>query len=315
MASIISLLAIATDVLKPYTKNSNTGNCYEVFVLLKLLRIMGLSDTDFDALEPLFDSICACNTKPTSKAKLTAAIQAARKCNVGTGLRYKNDVVIGLRNVTQDDTDGCTADIILCLASGTQVGLSIFQGAVKKNKTVEKCLTNPSFHRFGCTTEDGQQIDSLASCAVKEYNQEMTERCGPEKAAWKRKKSKAAIQACTKTACLTANRFNSLSHEDKEKTMRNLLRVENDSKPADCLCVVDDKFRFFTLFDILDCTLTECQSIQLRADGIYLVMEVNGKPISKTQVKFNNGIESSLKSSWNFTCYMDKVFTLNKITL
>jgi hypothetical protein len=49
-------------------------------------------------------------------------------------------------------------------------------------------------------------------------------------------------------------------------------------------------------------------------------MLVAGTEIGKTQVKFNNGVyhkgkTSSMLSSWNATCRMNKAFTLVPLTL
>jgi hypothetical protein len=305
----MDLLAIATAFLEPYTSNANTGNCYEIFTGLNFLRRMGLDS--LIPLEPLFTKIKTCNTP----SKIDAAIAACGP--VGTGLTVRGKKVVNLRNVTQDDGDGGTGDIILVFEDISELSVSVCAGKVKRDLSVDKCLSNPSSSRYGCNGEDTAKFKRVEADTVPLYKAEMTSKYGTTETTWARKRSQAAVTACSSVATITASRFNGFDSSERSKRMSDLLYIGDVAKPADILCVVDDKFKKYTLFEIGLSKIALVNPI-LVAEGIWLKMMVDGKEVGKTQVKFNNGVyhngkTSSICSSWNATCHMDKVFTLTLV--
>ena len=158
------MTSLATNVLSPYTKNANTGNCYEIFFALDFLRRMGLTDADLDSMAGLFTTIKAVNHLTAEKIDLSITTVRARP--VGAGYSIGGHKVVALRNVTQDDGDGGTGDIVLCLADSTELSVSIFAGRKKRDGTIEKCLSNPTCARYGCTDADKERFKEVASQAV-----------------------------------------------------------------------------------------------------------------------------------------------------
>jgi hypothetical protein len=313
------LIENATAALMPYTKNRNTGNYGEIFVILSVYRAMGLSDAELGRLMPVLLAIRAHN--PRDATKLDATLDAVRRRGVGRGLSIHGGRVVGVRNVTQDDQDGATGDIILCLQDEREVSLSIFVSKVASDGSIQKCLSNPTCRRYGCTDEDVAVIKQTAGSAVLRYKEEMTRKYGAEESGWpSRVVSLAAKEACATVAAQTAARFNSLSADERLRRFRDLIRTTTTAgKPADMLCVVSKDCRGFRLFNI-DRSNVEDGDVRLRAEGHYLLTTVDGVDVGKTQVKFNNGVyhkgcASSLHSSWNACCYMHKVFAMTPVTL
>jgi len=307
-----SLYVVATQVIGPFATQRNTGNCYEFYVALQILRKMGLSDEDLASLKPLVDEVVAKNGR--SSAKFVYAYEEILKTPVGHGILMQNGTsVVGVRNITQDDGDGGTGDLMLILSDGTEKSISICCGKKKRNGSIEKCLSNPTCQRFGCDAEDVKRFKKISEDAVTAYKAEMTAKHGENEAAWpSRVKTTAANSATAEVAAITTQKFNQFSLEERTKVMKDLLQVSM-GKPADFLCVVNEKCSAHLLFEIngvaagLDWTPT------LNADGCFLKMFLGNAEIGSTQVKFNNGVyhkgkPSSLTSSWNATVVMNKVF-------
>jgi hypothetical protein len=123
-------------------------------------------------------------------------------------------------------------------------------------------------------------------------------------------------------AATTGAKFNGLSVERKTEVMKDLLRVsaEAGSKPADLLCVVNDKCTTHLLFEIRGLAAGCVWTPRLVVEDYWLNMYLGDAYIGRTQVKFNNGVyhkgkTSSLTSSWNATAVMNKVFDLAPIAL
>jgi hypothetical protein len=138
------ILSIARTVLTPFTKQKNTGNCYEIYTALYFLRCMGLTNTDYDQLAPIIRDIAQTNNK--SASKITTIFVNIREKPIATSN------IVNIRNVTQDDGDGGTGDLILVMADGTEKSVSVCEGKRKKNGDIEKCLSNPTCKRFGCNS-------------------------------------------------------------------------------------------------------------------------------------------------------------------
>jgi hypothetical protein len=222
-----------------------------------------------------------------------------------------------MRNVTQNDGDGGTGDLVLVFADGTEKSISIFEGTRKKDGRIEKCLSNPTCKRFGCTDEDVLAFQRIASDAVPAYKEEMCRKYGADETLWKGK-SKASCDATSAVAEITAARFN--ASECKSEIMKDLLRASPDagSKPADFLCIVDKKCSRYRLFEIGQ--MKEMGAPSLVADTYWLKMYLGDTYIGRTQVKFNNGVwhngkTSSLTSSWNASVLMNTVFDLVRVPM
>lgn len=305
------MLPLANEVLRPYAEQKNTGNCYEFFVALSLLRKMGLTDYDLSGLQQTVEAIAEKNSR--SARKITAAYASVRAQPVGVGLFLGGQQVERIRNVTQNDGDGGTGDLILIFADGREKSISICEGTRRKDGCIEKCLSNPTCKRFGCTDEDVLAFQRIASDTVPAYTEEMRRNYGADETLWRRKPSKAACDATSAVAEITAARFN--ASERKSEIMKDLLRVSTDagSKPADFLCVVNQKCSAYRLFEIGQ--MKEMGAPSLVADTYWLKMYLGDTYIGRTQVKFNNGVyhngkTSSLTSSWNASVLMNTVFDL-----
>jgi hypothetical protein len=252
-----------------------------------------------------------------SAAKINATFEAILAKSVGSGASYKGIAIVDMRNVTQDDNDGGTGDLVLVLADGQEKSISVCEGSKKRDGSIEKCLTNPTCKRFGCDDADIGRFKAIEKAAVVSYKSEMTAKYGANEASWpSRVVTKAACDATSSVASITGDKFNALPDAEKATIMKDLLRVTGKtSKPADILCIVDEKCKSHHFFEIkglaTGCTWTP----RLVVEDYWLKMYLGDVYIGRTQVKFNNGVyhkgkSSSLTSSWNATAVMNKVFDL-----
>lgn len=313
-----NIITVARNSLTEFTRQKNVGNCYEIYVHLNILRRMGLTNQDHTDLKPLVEQIAAQNVK--SSGKILSTYQNLLNLPVGEGYFYKGLRVKGIRNVTQEDNDGGTGDLVLILENDEEKSISVCEGTKKKSGDVEKCLTNATCRRFGCTDSDLTEFKRIESTAVIEYKAEMKTKYGPDETVWKtRVPTKAASKAATEVALLTQARFNELPIEQRKSIMEDILRVQASSKPADMLCLVNTACTKHVMLEIS--RLNPCVwEPRLEADGIWLKMYLGETNIGKTQVKFNNGVyhkgkTSSLTSSWNASAVMNRVFELNPLTI
>jgi hypothetical protein len=313
------MFPIASKALEPFKLQCNTGNCYEFYVAFQLLREMGLSDAEHEALKPLVDEIAKMNIR--SAQKFTAIYEGLLAKPMGTGLFVGGVRVINLRNVTQDDGDGGTGDIVLELADKTERSISICEGKKKRDGSIEKCLSNPTCSRFGCDPADVEQFKKIQEAAVLAFKAEMRKAHGDDEAKWpSRKSTKAACDATSAVAAATAAKFTALSDARKTEIMEDLLRVSAGSKPADLLCLVNNQCTTHLLFEIRG-VAADCRwAPRLVVEDYWLNMYLGDAYVGRTQVKFNNGVyhkgkTSSLTSSWNATVFMNRVFDLVPIAI
>lgn len=302
-----------SSVLSPFTKNKNTGNLYEIATALTLLRRMGVSDAEFDADAALLEAIAVYNDKKSDE--LRALFVAVRAVPVGTGLVFDKKTIMRLECVTQDDGAGRTGDLLLHTSAGEILSLSVCEGKPKRGGAIEKCLSNPSAKRFGCTAEDLAEFDAIQGRAVTAYKDDMTAAHGADETAWpSRVRTTIATDACAAVARTVAARFASFAAEKQRAIVDDLLRIEEGKKPADYLALVDKKTlapRFYR-FDVVS---ARAWAPTLVAEGIWLHVENAGARIGSTQVKFNNGIyhkgkTSSLHTSWNATFRLSDLFSM-----
>jgi len=282
---------------------------------------MGLTNEEHEEMRTLMNAIAEVNGRSAEKIK--GAYQDLLSTPIGTGAAYHGVKIVNIRNVTQDDGDGGTGDIILILADGQEKSVSICQGTQKRNGNIEKCLSNPSCTRYGCDDNDVIFLKEIASSAVTSYKDEMKAAYGENEDDWpSRVKTRAASAATALASGHTIQKFNTqLSPHEKIAVFEDLLRVKAGSKPADMLCLVNEGCTRMFLFDIngLNPACTWAPSLQFR-DPCFMEMYLGDVLVGETQVKFNNGVyhkgkTSSLTSSWNATAVMNKVFDLSTVSL
>ena len=309
-----TISAIIRKALSPYSTNKNTGNVYEIATILWFGRKMGLSNTEYVEMKPLIDSIAAYNVKAAEKIRSVQAayerVEPASKpfCLEGKG-------VVDLRNVTQDDSDGGTGDLVAILEDGTERSISVCEAYGLKAGDKRKCLKNPSCRGFGCGDAEVNKFKSIALIAVDAYENEMRLAYGTDESLWKRKPSRAAIEACSIVAADTAAVFNKTPLDQRRTLWANLFSTPQDrAVPADYICFVNRGTyipEFYRFESAAAAAATEEPTVEAR--GIYLHLKLGQREVGKVQVKFNNGIKSAVHSSWNSVVYLDRVFTLTKI--
>ena len=298
--------------LKPYEENHNTGVSYEIATVLWIARAGGLTDHEYASVASYVKTIAKKN--PKGRAQILCALAAYAHSSRGRGVSIQGESLIGIRNASQNDQDGSTGDLILISESGRETSLSVFLG----NPTnLEKCLKNPSCRGFGCTDTDVNTFKAIASNAVPLYEAEMRRRFGPERSAWKRRKSEAATAACATVAKLTAKRFNALSQSERQALYTKLLSLDARGLPCDCLAIVDKAMRphFFRVAP--KTIMTGQQDPVLRASGVFLFVSATASQarLAKVQVKFNNGVNSPIHSSWNAVVLLDQAFDVTPACL
>lgn len=312
----MSLLSI---VLSSFTKNKNTGNLYEIATALTLLRRMGVGNEDLDTDAVLLETIAVHNDKKTTE--LRALFANLRATPVGGGLVFDGKSISRMECVTQDDSVGRTGDLLLHTSAGEVLSLSVCEGKPKRGGGIEKCLTNPSAKRFGCTVADCAQFEAIQQQAVIAYKADMTAKHGDNEAAWpSRIRTTIATDACAAVARAVEARFASFPPTQRRTILDDLLRIENGKKPADYLALVDKKTlvpRFYR-FDPPAATIV--WEPTLVAEGIYLTVKNAGASIGSIQVKFNNGIynngkTSSIHASWNATFRLSDLFAMPAVAL
>ena len=298
--------------LQPYENNRNTGVSYEIATLLWLARAVGLTDAEYADVASYVKTLARKNKK--GRAGILRAVAAYSKFPRGPGVRIQGAVLTAIRNVTQNDQDGGTGDLILTTESGIEISVSVFLG---NPKTLRKCLKNPSCRGFGCTDDDIGTFKRIASDAIPRYEVEMRRAFGSRRSAWKRKKSIAATEACATVAKLMANRFNALPRARRNALYAALLSLDPRGLPCDYLAIVDSAMRphFFQLASSAHSRpqLDPC----MVASGVFLhvLPSPAQPPIAKVQVKFNNGVTSPIHSSWNAVVFLDQAFVVMPVSL
>ena len=312
------ILDIMVTALRAYQTNKNTGNCYEIATILWIGRRMGLTAESYDKIAPFVANIAAYNNKAT--AKINAAFNALRAHPTGTGFTLDGSQVIDLLNATQDDSVG-TGDIIAICADGSRKTISICDAYGDSPGDLRKCLKNPTCKAFGCGAADIATFKATATAARAAYNAEMTAKHGADQTLWKRKPSDAAREACSAVATQTATVFNALPVDERRQRVKALFHSNLD-KPADYLAMVrSDWTPSFYRWDCsasLDSTaVPDSAEPVVRASGIYLMVylspEPTAAPVAQVQVKFNNGVNSPIHSSWNAVVNLERVFTLSAL--
>jgi hypothetical protein len=313
-----SLLELAKIMLKPYELQHNTGNVYEIYEIFTILRKMGLTSEEVTQLDTIVTTIID-NTKTISQPNMKKMFELIKKLPTGAGLVMNGKKVISLRNATQDDSDSYTSDIIYIFEDNTQQGESISGGSIKKDKTITKCISNPTCTRFGCIDDDIKSFKDIEKNAVQQYKIEIGKKYGTDEGKWpSRIKTHAQINATTEVASKVVERYNGLSDERKKSIMEDILYLKANTKPADILCIIHPEFKKITRFHIISSKFTDGWVPLFKQRAFNVEMYINDLKIAETQVKFNNGVyhkgrTSSLTSSWNAYAYIDKLFNLEEL--
>jgi hypothetical protein len=309
-AKMSTIQEIARNGLKPYRTNANSGNLYEIWMILIILRKMGLTNEDLDTLSPLFMEIEAAGR--FNKGTLLR-VENLRKEPVGNGFNFFDQKIVQLKNATQDDSEG-TGDLILITDKDEEIKISITEGPASNPNNVSKCLTNAGARRFGCTDEDIKAIKLLENSVSKaDKDAEMILKFGEDKTKWKKKaKTDTAIKPCAEVAKLYETRFNSLSAEEKRRIMNDVHWL--CKKPADYVAFVNKKnwqIRFFKVKD--NCPINkDTWNPTIKISSVFIETYHEQKLISKTQVKFNNGVGTSMRK-WTLVANLNYLFNIEHV--
>ena len=308
------LLDIAKSALAPYEKNHNSGNAYEIWLILVLLRKMGMTNETFDSLNTLFTTIEHAHVQPSKNGNkgTLAAVDTIKKSPLGTGLVFDGLNIVDLKNATQDDGEG-TGDLILICDKNLAHKISVTEGAASKPTAVTKCLTNASATRMGCTEADIEQIKILEkSSSHDDKDAELTARYGEDKTAWpKRPKTDSAKKPCMDTAKLYETRFNSLPVEKRREIMNDVHWI--CAKPADYYAFINKKNLQIRFFKVGGCPLNkDTWNPTIKINGVFIETYAESKMISKTQIKFNNGIGTSMRK-WNLVADLNYLFNIKHL--
>jgi hypothetical protein len=308
------ILDIARRVLTPYVKNHNSGNAYEIWTSLVFLRRMGMTNKNFDELQEFFTEIEHADIKPSkngNKGTLTA-VERIKKIPVGKGLVFDGMKIVDMKNATQDDKEG-TGDLILISDKNDTLKISVAEGAASKVTAVKKCLTNAAATRMGCTEEDIEEIKALEKGSSKEdKNAELVKKYGEDPSAWpKRPKTDVAKKPCMDTAKLYETRFNSLSVERRREIMNDVHWI--CTKPADYYAFVNKKTWKIRTFKIGDCPIKkDTWNPTIKINSVFIETYNESKMISKTQIKFNNGVGTSMRK-WNLVADLNYLFDIKHL--
>lgn len=299
-----SILEIAQKVLKPYTTNKNTGNVYEIYTILSILRKMGLTNENIDDLKPLLESIEALGK---GNCKTLSLIPKIKEVLIQQEFWFDGNEIVDIKNVTQDDNYGGTGDIILNTKSKKELSISIREGSMPRNNILKK-VVNPSCSKYGCSKDDEKSIKDIEKESLKEY----TEKYGIDKNKWpKRGKSTIAIDACKKVVNIYEKRFNTYEQEEKRNIMNSIHHI--NEKPADYLCLVNKKFTSITFLRIGNCKIIKDTWIPIiRTNSVFINVFDKDILVSQTQVKFNNGIGTSMRK-WNVNLVLSNIYEITQL--
>lgn len=311
-----SYIETARNVLEPYVKNHNSGNFYEIWLILNLLRKMGMTNENFDELRDMFNQVEHAHlqsSKNGNKGTLEA-VERIKKLPIGENLIFDGMKIVDMKNTTQDDNEG-TGDLILIDDKNMIHKISVGEGTVSNPNHVKKCLTNAAASRMGCTNEDIEQIKIFEKSYTKnDKDIELTKKYGEDQSKWpKRPKTDIAKKPCMETAKLYETRFNSLSIEKKREIMNDVHWI--CIKPADYYAFINKKDLSIRFFKINDCQsiLKDSWIPIIKINGVFIETYNDSKLVSKTQIKFNNGIGTSMRK-WNLVAELNYLFNLKYLS-
>ena len=289
--------------------NCNTGNIYEIYFALFILRKMGLTDNDLERLKPTLDYL---ESLGHGNKGISAAVEKIKANPPSSKCMIDGKRVVDLKNLTQDDDSG-TADASLVFEDGTSAGISLTEGSGKITEAgLNKVITNASVDRMGCA-EDIPEIRLLEQAVTKaDKDAYCEEKYGSDRTKWPKKcKFPPGIAVQTKAAALLGTRIDSLPDEEKRKTMNDILCI--NKMPADYIGFVNKKTYAVTMYKIKSCQIQKDTWIpKIKSDGVWLKIYCGDILLSKSQVKYNNGVGTSLRKV-NVGAILNKIFEMEPI--
>ena len=290
--------------------NCNTGNIYEIYFALFVLRKMGLTDTDLLTLKPTLDYL---ESLGHGNKGISAAVEKIKKISCSSNYMFDGKRVVDLKNLTQDDDSG-TADVSLVFEDGTSVGISLTEGSGKITKSgLEKVIQNAGVERMGCAL-DVPAICLLEKSLTKaDKDAYCEETYGSDKTKWPKKcKYPAGIEVQSKAAALLGTRMNALPEQEKRKIMNDILCI--NKMPADYIGFVNKKTYAVTLYKIKERSQFQKHTWipKIESDGVWLKTYCGEILVSKSQVKYNNGVGTSMRKV-NVGAFLDKIFDMELI--
>ena len=292
--------------------NCNTGNVYEIYTAFWFLRKMGLTDADIDSLS---DIIKYLEDLGKGNARISKVIEHIKKISVSSNLEMGGKKVVNLKNLTQEDGVG-TADIALILDDGSQLGFSVTEGSGKIGRSgISKVITNAGTERMGCA-EDYDAICALEKILTQaDKDKFCEEKFGTsDKSMWnKRCKFPAAIKVQSDCAALIAARMTSLPDARRREIMNDLLCITK--MPADYIVFVNKKTFTNTFYKISGTVIDkDCWIPKIKVNGVFLETYCGDVLVSKSQVKYNNGVGTSMRKV-NIDAILDKLFKIERVEL
>jgi hypothetical protein len=305
----MNTLKVASKILAPYARQRNSGNGYEIWCILTLLRKAGLTNTDLDVLAPELAAIQAAGNKQTLEQ-----VSRIRSIPLTPGLIFDGHPIVDMENATQDDTVG-TGDLILVTDGGQRLSISITEGAAAKLATLKKCISNTGAGRMGCSPAEIDRMKEVEKAMGAAYKAEMTARFGPNEAAWPaRTKTAAAIDPCKDVANRYCEQFAAFSDEQKRTIMNDVHWISR--KPADYYAFVHKTKGTIKFFRVnpSSCINPATWTPRVKANGVFIETYNGDTLVSKTQVKPNYGAGTSIRK-WNLVMNLTDNFGLTPCSL
>ena len=302
---LLNIMEIAKKVLLPYTKQKNTGNVYEIYVILSLLRKMGLTDINIDELKPTLEVI---EKKGKGNIRTLSLISNIKKMPLQNELWFDGNKIINIICLTQDDNIGGTGDIMLISEDKKELSISIREGTIPKDNILKK-VVNPSCLKIGCTEEDVESYKDIEKESLIEYEKKH----GNDKSNWPKREKKCPIKigACMKVVELYPKTFHTYKEETKRKIMNDIHHIHK--KPADYICLVNKKFTSSGYFRIGNCKINKDTWVpRIQTNSVFIRIFDKDTLVSSTQVKQNNGINSSMRK-WNVTLIVSNLYDVTKL--
>jgi len=300
------ILKIAKKVLLPYTEQKNIGNVYEIYVILSLLRKMGLTDINIDELKPTLELI---EKQGKGNLKTLSLIPIIKKMPLQNELWFDGHNIIDMMCLTQEDDIGGTGDIMLITKDKKELSISIREGTIPRSDILKK-VVNPSCSNYGCSKEDVESIRAIEKESLIEYKKKH----GDDKSRWPKRENKCSIKiaASMKVVELYEKRFNTYDQETKRTIMNHIHHIHK--KPADYICLVNKKFTSAGYFRIVgDCKINKDTWIPIiKTNSVFIRIFDRDTLVSSTQVKHNNGINSSMRK-WNVELVVSNLYDVTKL--
>jgi len=302
---------IATDYIDVFKNknNCNTGNIYEIYFALFILRKMGLTDANLESLSPTINYLESLGHGNTGISK---AIDKLKKIPCSNNMKFDGKRVVDVKNLTQDDDSG-TADISLIFDDGSSAGISITEGTGKITVSgLKKVIQNAGVERMGC----GDDIPAIRhlenSLKPADKDKYCEDTYGSDKTKWpKRCKFPAGTEVQSKAAKLLSTRMNSLKEDDKRNIVNDILCISK--LPADYIAFVNKNTYAIVIYKINGCQIQkDTWTPVIKSEGVWLKIYSGEILVSNCQVKYNNGVGTSMRKV-NVGAILNVIFNMKRI--